>query len=86
MKMFFVLVTIIALKPSIDGKEPAFVPGDVIKSTFVGASDTLDRCEKAAELTAEGFNRHTNGSSLVVAHCVELDASIGDHLGFEPTK
>lgn len=84
--MYYVLLTIILLKPTVDGVEPKMVPGDIVKSSLLGAAETLERCEIAAKRTEEVFRQFSEPASTVAAHCVKLPAEIGDWQGFKPTS
>jgi hypothetical protein len=79
---WFVILVLIATKPTTDGKEPSYEPGDVIKAFVmgpgVGASlaDQETNCHKGGALLRDRLQEVGQDSVKAVYTCALLPASI----------
>jgi hypothetical protein len=84
--LWFVLMTVIVTSASVDGQEPAYVPGDVLTSSLLGGAETEDKCKEGAKILAGPIQAASGGSAVVVWNCVEMDAAVGEAQGFTAVK
>jgi hypothetical protein len=86
-EMFFVLLTVIALKPApaADGR-PEVRAGDVISSSLVGAAVSYENCMEGGEFLADPIRKAGGDATTVVVSCPLLPADIGMAQGFTETE
>ena len=74
--LWFVLVTIILQQPVLDGGSEKV--GDVIQSSFIGASETKAQCEEAGKGLVKQFTEIGGGSVLVIYDCLEFSEEMSN--------
>lgn len=86
-EMFFVLMTIFALKaaPATD-LEPQVRVGDVLEATLLGGSVKYSDCKKGADLLAKPVQQAGGDAVHVHVDCVKLPVEVGLSQGFQDTS
>lgn len=80
--MWFVLVTIVSLaEGNVNGKNT--VPGDVLDSSLIAATDNLEDCKIAAAGFVSLMNEISEGTSIATASCLYMPADLGEYQNFE---
>jgi len=79
---WFLILVMIALKPTLDDSTPKYIPGDIIKTQLMasgkGTTDTEqeENCNKGGSFMAEYLEQVGGGSVKVHFTCVKLPATI----------
>ena len=80
--LWFILITMVSTSISEVEGIPV-LPGDVISSSLVAATETLEDCKIVAEGLAQTLDDVSQGSTVSVASCILMNADVVKFQRFE---